>query len=282
MSKPEELYDGVLARWPVPAEPIDLPGRFGTTHVNAAGPAGGPPIVLLHGGRSTSTVWWGVVGDLVAAGHRVYAPDLIGDNGRSVHDGEPMAGLADYSHWLAETFDALDVDTATMVGHSLGAHIAMQFTLRNPARVTRLVLLDPTDCYSPTRLRFKLRGIPLFVGRDPGRWRKFILWEAHGHRLDPQWLDLWSSIWPPAPTKSRFVLPKRPDARTLVNHKTPTVVVVASASRQNDPGALARNAAAHPATEVVTIERATHFTLPQEYPAEVSAAILGAGNRGQK
>ena len=273
MTAPEKLYDDVLARWPVPVEQIDLPSRYGTTHVNAAGPTGGRPVVLLHGGRATSTVWWGVVGPLVDAGHRVYAIDLIGDNGRSIADGEPVNGYAGYRQWLEETLDALDIHDATLVGHSLGSHIAMQYTLHTPGRIARLVLLDPTDCFSPTRLRFRLRAIPLFLGRKPGRWRSFIEWEAHGHRLDPPWLDLWSATWPPSPTRPRLVLPRRPDAATLAGLRIPTVVVVAGSSRQNPARTLARNAAAHPAVTVVTIPTATHFALPQEYPAEVVAAI---------
>jgi pimeloyl-ACP methyl ester carboxylesterase len=282
MTSPRNLYDDVLARWPLPVEPLDLPGRYGTTHVNVAGPNDGQPVVLLPGGRATSTVWWGVAGPLADAGHRLYAVDLIADGGRSVADGEPVDGFAGYRRWLDETLDALGVGDVTLVGHSFGAHIAMQYTLHNPDRVARLVLVDPTDCFSPTRLRFRLRAIPLFVGRHPGRWRSFIEWEAHGHRLDPQWLDLWSAIWPPNPTRTRLAMPRRPDAATLAGLRTPTVVVVAGSSRQNPARTLARNAAAHPAVTVVTIPTATHFTLPQEYPAQVAAVIVQTAGQTEK
>jgi pimeloyl-ACP methyl ester carboxylesterase len=57
-------YDALLARWPVPVEPVDVASVYGTTRVNVCGPADGEPLVLLHGGGATSTVWSGVVGEL--------------------------------------------------------------------------------------------------------------------------------------------------------------------------------------------------------------------------
>ena len=185
-------YDALLRRWPVEVEPLDLRGRYGTTHVNACGPAGAPAIVLMHGGRATSTVWYGVVGALAQA-FRVYAIDAIGDAGRSVDDGEPLVGRAGLMRWLDETLDLLGVDSTAIVGHSLGAWTSMQYALHAPGRITRLALLDPTDCLSPTPLGYKLRAIPLFVGRAPDRWRRFFLWETQGHPVDAEFLDLWAS-----------------------------------------------------------------------------------------
>jgi hypothetical protein len=48
-------YDAALKRWPVPYEEMDIPTRFGTTHVVASGPKDASPLVLLHGYWATST-----------------------------------------------------------------------------------------------------------------------------------------------------------------------------------------------------------------------------------
>jgi len=273
-------YDALLGRWPVDVEPLDLRGRYGTTHVNACGPAGAPAIVLMHGGRATSTVWYGIVGAL-ARTHRVYAIDTIGDSGRSVDDGEPLVGLSGLMRWLDETLDRLGVGATAFAGHSLGAWTSMQYALHAPDRVNRLALLDPTDCLSPTPLRYKLRAIPLFVGRAQDRWRRFFCWETQGHPVDPEFLDLWASsikaTWRP---RAKLTLPKRPPAATIARFRTPTLVVVAGRSRQNKPRQLERLAYTLPDVRVVTLPPATHFTLPQEYPAEIAAAIIdlvGAG-----
>jgi pimeloyl-ACP methyl ester carboxylesterase len=267
-------YDALLRRWPVEVEPLDLRGRYGTTHVNACGPPGAPAIVLMHGGRATSTVWFGIVGALAQA-FRVYAIDAIGDAGRSVDDGEPLVGRSGLMRWLDETLDRLGIDSATMVGHSLGAWTSMQYALHAPGRITRLALLDPTDCLSPTPLGYKLRAIPLFVGRAPDRWRRFFLWEAQGHPVDSKFLDLWaSSIKVTWHRGAKLSLPKRPPAAAITGLRTPTLVVVAGRSRQNKPKRLERRAQRLPDVRVVTLPRATHFTLPQEYAADISAAIV--------
>ncbi len=267
-------YDALLRRWPVEVEPLNLRGRYGTTHVNACGPAGAPAIVLMHGGRATSTVWYGVVAALAQA-FRVYAIDAIGDAGRSVDDGEPLVGRAGLMRWLDETLDLLGVDSTAIVGHSLGAWISMQYALHARGRVTRLGLLDPTDCLSPTPIGYKLRAIPLFVGRAPDRWRRFFLWETQGHPVDAEFLDLWaSSITVTWRRGAKLTLPKRPPAAAIAGFRTPTLVVVAGRSRQNNPKRLERLAHRLPDVRVVTLPQATHFTLPQEYPADISAAIV--------
>lgn len=267
-------YDALLGRWPVDVESLDLRGRYGTTHVNACGPADAPAIVLMHGGRATSTVWYGVVGTL-ARTHRVYAIDAIGDSGRSVDDGEPLVGRAGLMHWLDETLDRLGVGATAIVGHSFGAWKSMQYALHAPDRVSRLALLDPTDCLSPTPLRYKLRAIPLFAGRAPDRWRRFFCWETQGHPVDAEFLDLWASsikvTWQPG---AKLTLPKRPSRAAIAGFRTPTLVVVAGRSKQNQPKQLERLAHNLPDVRVLTLPRATHFTLPQEYPAEISAAII--------
>lgn len=278
-------YDGLLRRWPVEVESLDLRGRYGTTHVNACGPAGAPAIVLMHGGRATSTVWYGVVGALAHA-FRVYAIDTIGDAGRSVDDGEPLVGRVGLMHWLDETLNQLGVDSTAIVGHSIGAWTSMQYALHAPDRITRLALLDPTDSLSPTPLAYKLRAIPLFVGRAPDRWRRFFLWEAQGHPVDAEFLDLWaSSINVTWQRSAKLTLPKRPPAAAIARFRTPTVVVVAGRSRQNKPKRLERLAHSLPDVRVVTLPQATHFTLPQEYPTEISAAIvelMGASDKRRR
>lgn len=267
-------YDALLGRWPVDVESFDLRGRYGTTHVNACGPAHAPAIVLMHGGRATSTVWYGIV-EALARSNRVYAIDTIGDSGRSVDDGEPLVGPASLMCWLDETLDGLGVGTATFVGHSLGAWTSMQYALHAPDRVGRLALLDPTDCLSPTPLQYKLRAIPLFVGHAPDRWRRFFRWETQGHPIDEQFLDLWSSsvrpTWQPS---VKLTLPKRPPAAAIAGFRTPTLVIVAGRSRQNNRKRLEQLAHTLPDVRVAILPAATHFTLPQEYPIEVATAII--------
>ncbi|MGH3393798.1 MAG: alpha/beta fold hydrolase, partial [Streptosporangiaceae bacterium] len=71
-------YAEALARWPADTGAVDVPGAFGTTHVQVCGPPDAPPLVLLHGGNATSASWFANAGALSRA-HRVHAPDQVGD-----------------------------------------------------------------------------------------------------------------------------------------------------------------------------------------------------------
>ena len=69
--------------------------------------------------------------------HRVYAVDTIGDAGRSVNDGRPVDSLAGFMDWLDVLFDALDLDSASLCGHSYGAWLALNYALHAPQRVLK-------------------------------------------------------------------------------------------------------------------------------------------------
>ena len=98
----------------------------------------GPPVVLLGGFAEASWIWH-AVGPLLAAHHRVLALDLppFGYSQRR--------GPYDLAHWaaLVRAFDArLHVVRPLVVGHSLGAAVAVEDALERPAAVAGIVLLD--------------------------------------------------------------------------------------------------------------------------------------------
>src|SRR5512134_816438 len=76
-------YEATLALWPASVESFDVPTHFGSTHVHACGPQGAPPLVLLPGQAISSTMWYPNIGAL-SQSYRVYAPDIIGDMGKSI------------------------------------------------------------------------------------------------------------------------------------------------------------------------------------------------------
>jgi pimeloyl-ACP methyl ester carboxylesterase len=107
-------------------------------HVVDAGE--GPPVILIHGYGDTADGWRRVVPGLLS-GHRVIALDVppFGRSGRL-----PRQELFDfYTDWFPALFDELGLDSATVIGHSLGGAIALRFALANPHRVDRLGLVAP-------------------------------------------------------------------------------------------------------------------------------------------
>ena len=108
-------YDAAMKLWPVPYEEIDIPTRFGMTHVVVSGPKDAPPLVLLHGYMATSTMWSPNIADF-SKDYRVYAIDVMGQPSKSIPD-EPIRDAADYAAWLTATLDALHLDRVFLVGH---------------------------------------------------------------------------------------------------------------------------------------------------------------------
>ncbi len=99
----------------------------------------GPPILLIHGITSSSRTWKRVMPRL-AETHTVIAPDLLGHGQSAKPQGDYSLGA--YASGIRDLLVALEVPRSTVVGHSLGGGIAMQFAYQFPERVGRLVLVD--------------------------------------------------------------------------------------------------------------------------------------------
>ncbi|MFF7333081.1 alpha/beta fold hydrolase [Streptomyces sp. NPDC008150] len=99
----------------------------------------GPVLVLVHGIGDSSATWADLIPDL-ARTHTVIAPDLLGHGASD----KPRAdySVAAYANGLRDLLTALGVDSATLVGHSLGGGVAMQFAYQFPERTERLVLVS--------------------------------------------------------------------------------------------------------------------------------------------
>jgi pimeloyl-ACP methyl ester carboxylesterase len=99
----------------------------------------GPPLLLIHGIGDSSATWRTVIPAL-ARNHLVIAPDLLG-HGRSA---KPRAdySVAAYANGMRDLLGVLDIDRVTLVGHSLGGGVTMQFAYQFPERTERMVLVS--------------------------------------------------------------------------------------------------------------------------------------------
>jgi pimeloyl-ACP methyl ester carboxylesterase len=149
-------YDAALKLWPVSYEELDIPTRFGVTHVVAAGPKDAPPLVLLHGYMATSVMWGPNVADF-SRGYRVFAIDVMGQPSKSV-PGEPIRHATDYAAWLTATLDGLNLDRVSLVGMSFGGWIALKYAVATPERIHSLALLSPGGVL-PMVKQFTLRAM---------------------------------------------------------------------------------------------------------------------------
>lgn len=93
-------YDEVLRRWTVPVESREISTSFGTTHLLVWGNPAGQPLVLLTG-ADVPAAYMGLVPDYLSQHFRLYAPDLIGQPGKSAPV-RPPTNDDSYSRWLVE------------------------------------------------------------------------------------------------------------------------------------------------------------------------------------
>ena len=114
---------------------VDLHGH----HVIYRTAGSGPPVVLIHG-MVNSSRHWREVALCLAERHTVIAPDLIGHGDSATPRGDYSLGA--HAAAIRDLLTAIGVGPATIVGHSLGGGVAMQFFWQFPHRVERLALVS--------------------------------------------------------------------------------------------------------------------------------------------
>jgi pimeloyl-ACP methyl ester carboxylesterase len=99
----------------------------------------GPLVLLLHGIAGSSATWDQVMPRL-SEDHEVIAPDLLGHGESAMAPGDYSLGA--YANLLRDLLAALGHERCTIVGHSLGGGVAMQFAYQFPERCERIVLVS--------------------------------------------------------------------------------------------------------------------------------------------
>jgi pimeloyl-ACP methyl ester carboxylesterase len=132
---------------------IELHGHPVTYHRVGEGPA----VVLIHGITSSSRTWRAVMPAL-AERYTVIAPDLLGHGRSAKPRGDYSLGA--YASGIRDLLVALEIPRATIVGHSLGGGVAMQFAYQFPDRIERLVLVDSGGLGGEVSLMLRAATLP--------------------------------------------------------------------------------------------------------------------------
>lgn len=117
------------------AHEVDLHGHRAIYRVAGSGPT----VVLIHG-MINSSRHWQPVAERLAGSYRVVAPDLIGHGDSATPRGDYSLGA--HAASIRDLLTTIGVERATIVGHSLGGGVAMQFFYQFPQRTERLVLIS--------------------------------------------------------------------------------------------------------------------------------------------
>jgi pimeloyl-ACP methyl ester carboxylesterase len=141
-SRAGTTQDGRARLRAVPTNPPIARLRYRTVHgyKRAFRMAGkGPTVLLIHGIGDSSETWAPIISGL-AQHYRVIVPDLLGHG----HSDKPRAdySIGGYANGMRDLLSVIGVDRATLVGHSLGGGIAMQFAYQYPERTERIVLVS--------------------------------------------------------------------------------------------------------------------------------------------
>ena len=153
---PDECFAG-LADYPFTphyGSVVDADGTALRIHFIDEGPRDAAPVLLLHGEPSWSYLYRKFVPDLVARGHRVVAPDLIGF-GKS----DKPASRTDYTYerhvaWMSDWLTAVDLHDITLFCQDWGGLIGLRLVAAFPERFARVVVANT--------------GLPVGTGSSPG------------------------------------------------------------------------------------------------------------------
>lgn len=227
-------YDAAMKLWPIPYEEIDIPSRFGTTHVVASGPKTAPSLVLLHGYMATLTMWSPNIAAF-SREHRVYAVDVMGQPNKSIPS-EPIRNAMDFVSWLTATLDALHLDRVSLVGMSFGGWLALNYAVAVPQRVRKLVLLSPGGLLPMVR-QFTMRGMLMVSLPTRLTVNSFFRWlgftdRAYANALDLVYLGLKHFRMP---IETARVLPAVVSDEQLRTMKAPTLLLIGDHEVISDP-----------------------------------------------
>ena len=160
-----KYYDALLARCPIPYQEQIIETRYGSTYGIVCGDRQAPPLILLHGTNSNSTMW---LGDIAGYSRhfRVYALDIPGEPGKSGDTKYPLDSPA-YADWLEEVLEALALKKVFLLGLSLGGWLSVNYAIKHQESIEKLVLLCPSGI-GCARASFLLRAFPLMLMGDKG------------------------------------------------------------------------------------------------------------------
>ncbi|MBC2593955.1 alpha/beta hydrolase [Ruficoccus amylovorans] len=149
-------------------------------------------VVLLHGKNFSGSYFAQTAKELVKAGYRVVMPDQIGF-GRSSKPGHyqfSFQQLAQNTHGLLES---IGVDSANMLGHSMGGMLAVRYALMYPQQTQSLTLLNPIGLED-----WKAKGVPY---RSIDEWYQSELNKTpdkiRAYQLDSYYDGQWKTAYDP-------------------------------------------------------------------------------------
>lgn len=153
--KYSNAQDKVMELWDIPYEENTIDTSFGDVSVLTCGDQDKEPIIFFHAFGFSSAEWYAVANNLIGD-YRLYFVNVLGEFNHS-NTKEHLNEREDYSTWITELFDALNLASVTIVGHSNGGWHALNYAILKPDRVKSLIVLSPAASIKRMNLSFYSR-----------------------------------------------------------------------------------------------------------------------------
>lgn len=193
ISMAEQIATPDQAAWADAKKKVTLPNGIEMAY-SEMGDTEGKPLLLIHGFTDNSRSW-SLVAPFLATRH-VYAIDLRGHGKSTAPD--CCYALTDFANDAALFLDAVKIERADVVGHSLGSMTAQLLAAQHPEKVNKVVLLSSS----------------VKSGGGPGTW----LWDnimPLTPPIDPNGQFMMDWYWNPNPVDDSFIAPERTESAAV-------------------------------------------------------------------
>ena len=219
------LYDKQLKKLNVPYTDIYVKTSFGKTHLVETGNKAGTPLLVFHGGNST-TAYNLLMCRFLLGGFHVYAVDTIGHPGKSDEVCLSHRGY-DYGRWAGEVIEGIGYDKISCFGGSFGGGILAKLMCVAPEKVEKAVLIVPAGINNAVPISSIKMMIPLIKYRITKQEKyliKTVLYMALCENvLDEDTLDILKDSFDNVKTK--IGMPTNVEAEKMQRCQSPALVI---------------------------------------------------------
>lgn len=220
-----ELYDRQLSKLGSFFSDVYVNTSFGKTHIVETGNDKGIPLLVFHGGNSTSAYNLLMCQFLLEDFH-IYAVDIIGHPGKSDEVCLSHRGY-DYGKWASEVIDKLGYDKIACFGGSFGGGVLAKLLCVSPQKVRKAVLVVPAGISNALPISSLKMMIPLLQYRITKN-KKYLIRTAlymalYEEVLDKDTLDIVKDSFDNVKTK--VGMPTNIGAKKLSDYHAPTLVI---------------------------------------------------------
>jgi pimeloyl-ACP methyl ester carboxylesterase len=222
-----KLYNKQLSKLGSAFSDIYVNTAFGRTHIVETGNNEGTPLLVFHGGNSTSAYNLLMCRFLLNDFH-IFAVDIIGHPGKS--DETCLSHKRyDYGKWASEVIDKLGYDKIACFGGSFGGGVLAKLMCISPQKVSKAVLIVPAGISNAIPISSVKMMIPLLQYRMT-KSRKYLIKTAlymalREDVLDEDTLDIIKDSFDNVKTK--VGMPTNVEMKRLSAYNSPTLVIAA-------------------------------------------------------